>query len=63
MSYFEYLKQCYYHAQQKMPGAYTRHDLAMHVLKTESHGSPEFSSFDQAMAWKQFFEWIVYGDK
>lgn len=58
MSYLEHLKRCYMHSKNKLPGSYTVDDVAIHVLKTESHSSPDGSSKEQALAWFKFFKWI-----
>lgn len=58
MTYFEYLKQCFIHARDKLPDSYTVDDVAIHVLKTESHSSPEYDSKAQTLAWFRFFKWI-----
>lgn len=58
MTYFEYLQQCFIHAKTMLPDSYTDDDVAIHVLKTESHSSPEFDSKEQTVAWFRFFKWI-----
>lgn len=58
MSYLEHLKRCYVHSKNKLPDSYTVDDVAIHVLKTESHSSPDGSSKEQVLAWFKFFKWI-----
>lgn len=58
MTYFDYLKQCFNYARDKMPDSYTADDVAIHVLKTESHSSPEYDSKGQTLAWFRFFKWV-----
>ncbi len=58
MTYFEYLQQCFIHARDKLPNAYTVEDVAIYVLKTESHSSPEYDNKEQTLAWFRFFKWI-----
>ena len=58
MTYFEYLKQCFIHAKDKLPDSYTVDDVAIHVLKAESHSSPEYDSKQQTLAWFRFFKWV-----
>lgn len=58
VTYFECLPQCFNHARDKLPDTYTVDDVAIHVLKTESHSSPDGSSKEQALAWFKFFKWI-----
>ncbi|WP_256278368.1 hypothetical protein [Enterococcus sp. HMSC14A10] len=41
-----------------MPDSYTVDDVAIHVLKAESHSSPEYGSKEQTLAWFRFFKWI-----
>ena len=58
MTYFEYLQQCFNHAKDKLPDSYTVNDVAIHVLKAESHSSPEHDSKEQTLARFRFFKWI-----
>ena len=58
MTYFECLPQCFNHARNKLPDTYTVDDVAIHVLKTESHSSPDGSSKEQTLAWFKFFKRI-----
>ncbi|MGH1678293.1 hypothetical protein ABE940_11225 [Enterococcus avium] len=58
MTYFEYLQQCFNHVRDKSPDTYTVDDVAIYVLKTESHGSPEYDNKEQTLAWFKFFNWI-----
>ena len=58
VTYFEYLKQCFIHARDKLPDSYTVDDVALHVLKAEIHSSPEGGSKEQTLAWFKFFKWI-----
>jgi hypothetical protein len=58
MTYFEYLQQCFNHAKDKLPNTYTVDDVAIYVLKTEGHSSPEYDNKEQTLAWFRFFKWI-----
>ncbi|KST48211.1 hypothetical protein AOY36_13710 [Enterococcus faecium] len=58
MSYLEHLKRCYVHSKNKLPDSYTVDDVAIHVLRSESHSSPEYDSKEQTLAWFKFFKWI-----
>ena len=58
MTYFEYLQQRFNYARDKLPDSYTVDDVAIHVLKTESHSSPEYDSKEQTLAWFRFFKWV-----
>lgn len=58
MTYFEYLQQRFIYARDKLPDSYTVDDIAIHVLKSESHSSLEGSSKEQTLAWFRFFKWI-----
>lgn len=58
ITYFEYLQQCFNHAKDKLPDSYTVDDVVIHVLKAESHSSPEYDSKEQTLAWFRFFKWI-----
>lgn len=57
MTYFEYLQQCFNHAKTKLPDSYTVDDVVIHVLRSESHSSPEYDSKEQTLAWFRFFKW------
>ena len=63
ITYFEYLQQCFNHAKDKLPDSYTVDDVAIHVLKAESHSSPEYDSKEQTLAWFRFFKWIKPANK
>lgn len=58
MSYLEHLKRCYMYSKNKLPDSYTVDDVVIHVLKTESHSSPEGSSKEQTLACFKFFKWV-----
>jgi len=58
VTYFEYLQQCFIHARDKLPDAYTVDDVAIHVLKRESHSSSEYDNKVQILAWFRFFKWV-----
>ena len=53
MTYFEYLQQRFNHARDKLPDSYTVDDIAIHVLKSESHSSPEYLQVDSRRCLKQ----------
>ncbi|WP_185075965.1 hypothetical protein [Enterococcus faecium] len=53
MSYLEHLKRCYMHSKNKLPGSYTKEEIALHVTYADT-----YSKAEQMEGWTRFFGWV-----